>query len=128
MSVTKTHLTTQHQEHAEWVKSLDFYREEIEIIKKRLSEVSSKNTSKEVKMLVNHFENQCIINAEVIDELKHEIGVYEKELVRIIEQNAVAIEHKLVKDHSELRGKMQVFEKLFGQLRKDFNKFLGEVM
>jgi hypothetical protein len=128
MSVTKTHLTTQHQEHAEWTKNLSFYGEEVGIIKKRLSEVSSKNTSKEIKMIVNHFENQCIINAEVIDELKHEIGVYEKELIKIVEQNSVAVEHKLVKDHSELRGKMQVFEKLFNQMRKDLNKFLGEVM
>jgi hypothetical protein len=127
MKTTQEYLTTTHANDIQWKKDLKFYKDEILLLRKRLEEVSAKNTSKEIKIMVSHFENQFIINNTIIDELNHEINLTEDTLAKIIKENPVAFEHKVI-EKAELNGKIIIFQKIFAELKNSFNKFLAEVM
>ena len=128
MKTTNEYLTTAHADDLQWRKDLDFYKDQISVLRKRIEEVNSKNTSKEIKMLVSHFENQFIINSELIDELKHEINLKEDTIAEDVKNNPTAYEHRVMHKYGELKGKMIIFERLFAELKKSFNKFLAETL
>ena len=59
-----------HAEHREWLNKIAFYKDEIKIMRHRLEQVTEKNTSKEVLALVEHFQNQLIVQEEQNDILR----------------------------------------------------------
>ncbi|HSZ24912.1 MAG TPA: hypothetical protein VK766_04305 [Cytophagaceae bacterium] len=128
MKTTENYLNVAHANDLQWKKDLEFYKDEIKILRNRLNEVSAKNTSKEIKMMVSHFENQFIINDELIDELDHEINLKEDSITEEIKKDPTAYVHKLTYKYAELKGKIDIFKKLFSELKKAFNKFLSETM
>jgi hypothetical protein len=128
MAHNKTHITELHAQHQEIEKALKFYKDEINLFKKRLGEIATKNTNNDVLSWVDHFENQFIINLGIIDELTAHIHKHESAFKEILSENPVATEHKLVEDHAEFRGKVKIFEKLFAELKSDFKKFSGKVL
>jgi hypothetical protein len=128
MGHTKAHITELHAQHQETEKSLAFYRDEINLLQKRLSEIATKNNHSEILAWVDHFEHQFTINLGIISELTHHIHDHESKFKNILAENPVATEHKLVEDHAEFRGKVKIFEKLYAELKSDFNKFSGKVL
>jgi hypothetical protein len=128
MKNTTEYIATAHSQDLQWRQALEFYKDEITIFKNMISEVSSKNTSKEIKMMVSHFENQFIINSELIDELNHEINIKEDRIAADMKINSTAYEHRLNLHYTGLKGKIYVFEKLFVELQKGIHKFLSETM
>lgn len=105
-----------------------FYRDEMEIMKRRLAEVASKNTDKEVQAMVEHFQNQLILQDEQSDILRHDVGEYEKVIQVHIEKNEVAADHVKWNDHSHMRNRIETFENTMNDLRKDLIGFLAKWM
>ncbi len=128
MKTPKEYIATAHSEDIQWKKDLAFYKEEIAIFKSRLDEVASKNSSKDIKLLVSHFENQFTINLSVIDEINHFINLKEDKIAADIKENSVAFEHRSISYMSEIKGQMEVFARLYGSLKKEFNLFLSQVL
>lgn len=128
MEITKEYLDIAHANNLQWKKAMEFYKEEIAYMRKMLEEVNKKNTSKEFKIIVSHFENQFTINGEVVDELDHEINLREDYITRRIKENVVGYDHRVIKQYAELKGKLSVFEKLFAELKKSFYNFLSPNM
>jgi vacuolar-type H+-ATPase subunit B/Vma2 len=122
------HIGELHQEHRAWAQELAFFQEEMSLLKTSLGEVAMINTDKELLAQVDHFENQFIIQQQLIGEMQHEIHLHEHTLKQMVEENPVASEHRLVADHPELRDKMQVFKKLYGERKNEFNQFLAKSM
>ena len=56
----RRYISDLHFEHMVWVNQLKFFKDELEILKNRLGEVSIRNTKMEVKAQVEHFQNQFI--------------------------------------------------------------------
>ena len=121
-------ITDLHAENAEWLKSLDFYNDEIRIMRDRIEEISSKNTDNDIRAQVEHFQNQLIIQKNHIDELRHSINDHESFIINRVKENPVAVEHRRLHDHPVLRSKMEDFEKIFNELRAELNKFLAKTM
>ena len=117
-----------HADHSEWVKVLDFYKDELQVLKGRLSEISAKNTKKEVKIKVEQFQNKFIIQKEVLDELRHDIKAEENLLQAEIKSNPVAVDHRKMGDNESLRDRIEIFVKLFEELKDEFNSFATELM
>ena len=63
-------------DHTIWAKGLEFYKDELEIMNKRLLEISSKNTSEEARKGVEHFQNQFFIQQKNISDLRHQVKGY----------------------------------------------------
>src|SRR6185295_14072078 len=108
-----------HAEHTEWLQKLDFYADEITIMKKRLEEIVSKNSSEEIRAQVEHFQNQVIVQKENIDELKHAIKDHENYIENRIDENPTASDHRSLHDHPKMRENVNGFEKTFNELRHE---------
>ena len=122
------YLTDLHKEHSEWKNVLTFYEEDVETMKKRLEEVASKNTDREMHGWVERFQNKLIIQKEQIDILEHDINACEEVIVKNVTDNPVASDRRKIDDHIELRERIQTFELLFNKLRKDLNAFVAKWM
>jgi NAD-dependent SIR2 family protein deacetylase len=90
----KAFIYDQHQIHQDWLSRLQFYKEEIYILKERLQEITSKNSSKEALAKAEHFQNQFIVQRNNIDELVHSIKVHEDKIVQEIEKMPPALDRK----------------------------------
>ena len=115
-----------HGEHREWLNKLEFYKDDLTVLKKRLEEVAAKNTSQEVMALVEHFQNQFIIQRNEIDEFRHAIKEHENLLESAINTNPTAINRQRLHDHPEMRERMGRFEKLFQELRMELLRFVSK--
>jgi uncharacterized coiled-coil DUF342 family protein len=124
----KTHISDLHSEHTEWLNKLAFTKDEIQSFNNRLAEVIKANNTIEVAANVEHFQNQFIRQREVIDELRHEIKQYENSLIMQVEANPVASDHRIVVDHPGLRDQMETFERIYAELKIEFNHFLSKTL
>ncbi|TSJ42359.1 hypothetical protein [Fluviicola chungangensis] len=118
----------QHEENIEWSNKLDFYKDEIKILQNRLEEVAAKNNHKDVLALVEQFQNQLIIHRNTIDEIQHKVTISENELEEEINKNPVATDRRKVAYHQAEKDEIQIFEKVFNELREEFNRFVSKWM
>lgn len=118
----------QHTELIEWLNKLAFYRDDIKILKDRLSEVALKNTSQDVLANVEHFENQFIVQKEQNDILRHDIKQYENVIEKSIAENPIASDHRKMDDQVRLRESIVMYEKIFAEMRKELISFLSKWM
>jgi hypothetical protein len=124
----KIHLTDLHTEKQTWLSALALAKDEIESFENRLSEIVTANNNKEITALVEHFQNQFIRQREVIDIMKHNIHESESALAKQIEANPIASDRKTGPDHTMLRDGMETFDKLFKELKAEFNKFAAKTL
>lgn len=122
---TKT-IDALHAEHTDWLKRLDFYSDEITIMKNRIAEVAAKNTSKEILAQVEHFQNALIVQKNNIDELRHSIKDHDKYLENRVEENPVSAGKRKANDHPVMRESVNSFESNFNALRQELNLFLAK--
>jgi hypothetical protein len=125
---TKVRIYKQHEENNVWINKLDFYKQEISILKGRLEELAQKNSSKEVRAEIEHFQNQFIIQKNNIDNILHAVKINEAELLASVESNPVAADHRKVDYHEREHDLVTTFEKHFNALRQEFNKFASKWM
>lgn len=125
---TKKTIYQLHEDHKTWLNKLLFYKDELKIMANRISEVAEKNTSKEVRSLADHFNNQLIIQNEQIDILHHDIKSHESYLEEAVLNNPNAIDHEKFSDHKKHRESIAVFEKIFKDLREELIDFLSKWM
>lgn len=119
---------TQHEENKEWASNLSFYEDEIKVFSNRLSEIASKNTSKEILAQIEHFQNQLIIQKDHIDRINHEINLSNDAIIADINKNETAVDHRSIEDHEPLRDKMKSFESIFTTVKTELNAFLSKWM
>jgi hypothetical protein len=122
----KTKIYNQHKEHTEWLSKLAFYKEEVPIMQKRIEEVLSKNTLKEVAVKVEHFQNQLLIQLENINKVRDHIINDENAIEKSINLNPVGADHRKTDDHKDEREMVESFEKHFLELRQELNTFVSK--
>ena len=111
-------------QHNEWLKTLDFYKDELDVLEKRLEEVAVKNTSSEAGVGTEHFQNQFIIQRNNIMELKHTISLHSHRVFEDVKNHAGKVEKALVDEHMEIGDNLEQFEKIFRDLRIEFNLYV----
>jgi len=115
--------------HSDWLRGLDFYKQELGILKGRLTEIASKNTGQETMKQVEHYENQFKVQAEQIDLLKHNINENVAEMGREVQDgNAGYIDGALAEKHDKLGQQYVEQENITNNLRHEFNRFAMEWM
>ena len=121
-------LTEQHVAYREWLNRLAFYKDELKIMQNRIAEIAERNTKTDVLSQVEHFQNMLIIQKNQIDRLRHDIDKQEEELARMALKNPVASDHRRVEFHPEQKQKIELFEKIFNELRHELIHWLTKVM
>ena len=125
----KENISKMSDEHTGWVKALDFYKQELDIMKNRLTEIAGKNTTHEVAKDVEHFENQVKLHTENIDNLHHAINSnISKVATQLKENNAGYINTELLTTHDGQKDQFISLEKVINELRHDFNLFAAKWM
>ena len=113
-----------HLEYQLWTRELIFYKEEIKIFEDHLASLIRKNTKHNFKVQVEHFQNQFILEKEVIDHLKHDLHVSEKQLAAFVhELSGMGMETVRMDNHSNLRDRIFTFRKIYRELKEEFRQF-----
>ena len=115
-------------DHLEWLKSIDFYEGELDILEGRLEEIVRKNNGAEAMTGVEHFQNQFTIQRNNIDELRHSINEHAVKVSADAKKHAGKMEAGFVGDHKQLKDRVKIFEKIINDLRQEFNVFLAKWM
>ena len=114
--------------HEEWKNALGFYKDELNVFKHRLTEVASKNTAKETMQLVEHFQNQFLIQHENIDILRHDINEHLIRMAKEVQLHAGHIDKDEVPVHFLLKERFENEQKVFTDLKEEFQQFLSKVL
>lgn len=122
------HIEELHLENKMSLKRLDFCREDINILQKRLEEIAQRNTVTEVTAGIEQFQNRFIRQREVNDELRHTINEHENELAKYAKNHPVAINHVLFKNNDVLVAEVNRYVELYEEMKKDFQKFLAKYL
>ena len=118
----------QHEENNTWISSLNFYKDDLKFLENKLSEISTKYTDKTILSLVEHFQNQFIIQKNNIDEIMHNLKINEDKLRNEINKNIVAVDHRSINYHEFEKEQFLSFEINFKELRTEFIRFLAKWM
>ncbi len=117
-----------HFENQLWASETNFFSDELKIYQKRLGEVAFKNTGHDIQKQIERFQNQFIIQKEQLDIINHQVNEHEQWLSKYAKDHPIAIDHVEFADHFALRNKIEVFKKLYFELKADFLKFIATWM
>jgi hypothetical protein len=123
--IKKVHADDLHFEHKLWTNQLGLYSEQLIIFQNRLDEIARQNTSKEIMMQVEQYQNKFVIQQNYIDKLLQEFRRDEQHLAKVAQANTVAFDHRLFQDHEKEREQMEIFIKLYTELKNEFYEFLA---
>lgn len=112
----------------ESLRGLEFYQLEIHFLQERLDEIAKDNTSAEVRQQIEHFQNQLIIHKDAIDELKSLIRGNTRSIELQLVKTDPFVDETLAAEHAKLNASYLTEEKLFNELRHEFNRFAAEWM
>jgi septation ring formation regulator EzrA len=125
----KISITHMSNAHGDWLRGLDFYRDEIRILKNRLTEVAGKNSHPDVLKQVEHYENQFEIQSEDIHRLRQNIKSNIRNTAAESHiSGAGYIDGALLTRHHPLGQQFETEEKTVKELRQEFNQFAAAWM
>ncbi|CAN5519047.1 hypothetical protein BH09BAC6_BH09BAC6_31970 [soil metagenome] len=110
----------------EYLRGLDFYLQELGFLQERLEEVAKGNTGAEASEGIEHFQNQLIIHRDYIEELRHLIHANNKRMEEQLQQTWVFVDEKTADEHQALNEQYLIEEKMFNEMRHEFNRFAAK--
>ena len=111
--------THQHREHNEWLKTLDFFQDEIKIFQNELVRVAAAHPDlPSIFEHVEEYRSLFLKKLEKIDGLRHQISLHEHLLAA--KKNTTLPE---LTDHGKVREQMMETEANFEKLRTNFRRF-----
>lgn len=112
----------------DWLRELAFFKQEIAYLRKRLEEVASKNTNKEILVEVEHYENKFRIMSIHVDELHHDVNLKNEALKKEASEKPNYISVKMIDEDENLIDLMHDTSSDFHQTKKEFYNFLSRTM
>ena len=110
------------------LRSLDFYKEELKYLQKRLADIIKRNTDNDILAQAEQFQNQFIITKDNLAELNHTIKSQLKVVEKMIEKKPNHFDEKTIADGSKFSQSIHNAEKDFAALKLRFNKFLAKYL
>ncbi len=110
----------QHKEHREWLSKIDFYQDQIGIMQKELSLALHQHA--DLYSIIEHvdeYRNILLKKLTKLDELRRQIILHEKNIIKRHDQPTVDIW-----DHLEVRKRMEEFEKNYALLKQNIRKYV----
>ena len=98
------------------------------MLRERLEEVASKNTSKEVHIYVEQFQNRFLIQSNEIDMLKHTLRKNEEQALNEAKLYWKRADYETSAEYKILEDRMRQFGKFYKELKQDFFHFLVKWM
>jgi predicted rRNA methylase YqxC with S4 and FtsJ domains len=128
MKTTFEQMNAARAEHRQWKQKLDFYKNEIDFLKEKLSLIPLAGASKEVKWLVSHFENQFVINKNIIENLLHTIELNDGLIASEMKEKVVAFEYRAITQTNDVKEQIEIFLRLYTTMKSEFERFVMKVL
>lgn len=124
---TKQQLNEMKNEHDAWQDRIRFFKDEISHFNHHLGRLAISGGRNDTMASVERFQNQFIRQKEVLDIIRHDFKQHEN-LIEALEDGAAnEPSGGIQKIHSTQREKLEQFERIFHDLRNEFNVFLNTV-
>ena len=123
---TKELLKKMHSEHGAWQNSILGFRTELKLLNQDLSGIVSRYVPREVPAKAEHFQNQIILQKDVLDIMRHDFKQYENLLEANIEKPGKHEIGTIMEAHQGHINRLSDFEKLFNELKEEFNHFTSK--
>ena len=107
-------------------RTLQFYKSEIPFYKKRLEEISIKNTAEEIRKQIEHFENKFIAMNENLDVLMHDVNIKQDAILKDAKEKPDFINLKVNETADDLKALIDFTAKEFAKTKEHFYRFLSE--
>ena len=117
-----------HFEHMQWRRELAFWEDELKSFTNRLEELVKRKTDKILLAQLEHYQNQFIIHGDVIEKLQEKILAHEINMGGHSIKGEDVLNQSLVRNHIEIRNKMEIQRNIYGNLKKEFFGFLSKYM
>lgn len=125
---TSTYLYDLHQTYKNWLNELALANDEIEHFRANLEKVVVANNKTEITARAEQFQNQFIAHLNELQILRHDIKAAENLIEKNITDNPVAVDHRKMEVDTTLEDRMSQFQKLFKDLKTDYNGFLAKTL
>ncbi len=125
---TSTYLYDLHQNYKNWLNELALANDEIEHFRANLEKVVVANNKTEITARAEQFQNQFITHLNELQILRHDIKAAENVIEKNIADNPVAADHRKMEVDATLEDRMSQFQKLFKDLKTDYNGFLAKTL
>lgn len=122
---TMTSAASIEKEHLTWLKHIDFYKSQLQVMEKELQLFAKESSSKKVAPRIEQFQNQFIRQREVLDVLRHNIKQHENEIERMTRFALEYLRDRVTKEHLIVRAEFRRYVELFIEMEQDFHDFLA---
>jgi hypothetical protein len=125
---TSNYLYELHNIYKTWLNELALANDEIDHFKINLEKVVTANNKMEITSRAEQFQNQFITHLNELQIMRHDVKEAEKVLEKNIADNPTAADHRKMEVDQVLNDRMQQFQKLFLDLKHDYNTFLAKTL
>lgn len=110
------------------LRAIDFYKQELKYLQKRLADIVSENTNQDILAQAEQFQNLFIITKDSLDELGHINKSKLDAIERTIKKKPGHVDEKTITASSKFSQSVHNTEKSFAALKLRFNKFLAKYL
>ena len=122
---TPENLSDLHTEHANWQNQILGFRQEISGMNNLLGQLISKHSPRDVPAHAEHFQNQFILQRDVLDILRHDFKQYENKIEAEQKKgNKPSGELHQIRSAYEIR--LNDYQRILGDLKNEFSAFAKE--
>jgi DNA gyrase/topoisomerase IV subunit A len=114
------------REHAGWQNKISGFKGELARFSNDLGNVLLKITPRDVPANAEHFQNQFILQKEVLDILRHDLKQYENLLEANLEKPGRNSMNEIQELRELLASRMDDFQKIFNELEAEYAGFTRE--
>ena len=111
-----------------YIRSLDFYKEELQYLEMKLGTIVNANTGQEVLSQAEHFQNVFLITSDNIAELKGRIQRSLQHVEEIIKLKPTHTDEKSINDVGVYSKDIHDLENRFSAVKLEFNTFLAKYL
>ncbi|SEP41589.1 hypothetical protein SAMN05428947_115108 [Mucilaginibacter sp. OK283] len=126
----KNHVNIKHIKNLnnDGLRGISFYKQELGIMQERLQEIAADNTAREVQEKVEHFQNQFLIHGNYLDELKHDIHGNDQDIEAELLRTGTTVSESVATEHTRIHERYLNEERMFNDLRHEFNRLAAKWM
>jgi hypothetical protein len=115
-----------HEELQSWKHELSSTKQEIRHFEHLLEKMPAHKLPKNLLAQVEHFQNSFICHKEVIDKLRHDLPDTRSKVENIF--NSFRIEQDGMDPNHSLNERMDIFRRIYGEVKIDFERFQSQWM
>lgn len=124
----KTSLNALHHQGNDWLRELEFYKEELAVLTTRLADVAGKNTNKDILAQVEHFQNKFILQRGQVDVLKHDVNKRNSDVTELSKDKPNHVDANYISANSNIQNQIADLTKSIADTRFEFNTFLSKTL